>query len=393
MKHLLSLLLLLSFNTAFAAYRSPAWSQNGMAATPHIEATNAAVEILEAGGNAIDAAVAAAFALSVVEQYHSGLGGGEFAVFRIVRTGKIYAIDARESAPSKATAEMLNNLEESWQGGLAVGVPGSVKGRVELVNKYGKLPLKKVIEPAIKLAEEGFEIDRILAHRIKYKQDQFAENEAISKVFFRKGQPLRRGEIIKQPALASTLKTIARDDGKSFYYGEQAEQIAEACQNSDGILTPNDMSEYKTIWRNPIRFEYRGYTVYSMPPPSSGGVCLAQILNILSGFPMNYIEQGSSESYHLIASAFEASFADRSHWLGDPDFNNIPVKELISPEYIDKLRKNVNRHYRQAVTKPGDPWQIDIQANTSHLSVIDSDGNMCSITTSVNSAFGSCVFV
>ena len=130
-----------------------------------------------------------------------------------------------------------------------------------------------------------------------------------------------------------------------------------------------------------------------MPPPSSGGVCLAQILNILSVFPMDYVEQGSSESYHLVASAFEASFADRSHWLGDPDFNVIPINELISIEYTDKLRKNINRHYRQAVKKPGDPWSIDTQKNTSHLSVIDSDGNMCSITTSVNSAFGSCVFV
>ncbi|MCF7809714.1 gamma-glutamyltransferase [bacterium] len=393
MKQLFTLLLLLSFNTTFAAYRSPAWSENGMAATPHPEATNAAIEMLEAGGNAIDAAVAAAFALSVVEQYHSGLGGGEFAVFRIARTGKIYALDARECAPSKATADMLDNVEESWQGGLAVGIPGSVKGRVELVEKYGKLSLKEVIEPAIKLAEDGFEIDRILADRIKGKQDQFAENEAITKVFFRKGSPLQQGEILKQPALAKTLKTIAKDNGKSFYNGEQAEQIVKACHGGDGIITLEDMSYYKNIWRDPIRFEYRGYEIYSMPPPSSGGVCLAQILNILSGFPMNYVEQGSAESYHLMASAFEASFADRSKWLGDPDFNVIPINEMISPAYTDELRENIDRHYRIPIEKAGDPWTIDTQQNTSHLSVIDKEGNMCSITTSVNSAFGSCVFV
>lgn len=386
--------------TAIAAYRAPVWSRDGMAATPHPEATNAAVEMLAMGGNAIDAAVAAAFALSVVEQYHSGLGGGEFAVFQMVDADKIYALDARECAPSAATSDMYINPEtgnlysgKSLRGGLAVGVPGSVAGRVALVNKFGKLPLKKVLEPAYKLAKDGFIIDRILADRIKSKQDRLAEDKPASNVFFENGKPLQRGDILKQPALAEALLTIAKDEGKSFYHGKQAEHIARSCQNKGGILTEKDLSEYRIIWREPIDFEYRGCRIYSMPPPSSGGVCLAQILKILAGFPMDYIDRGSTESYHLIASAFEASFADRSLWLGDPDFNQIPIEGLISDKYTDKLRKKINRHYRQPVKYPGDPWAIETESNTSHLSVIDRAGNMCSITTSVNTAFGSLVFV
>ncbi|MDP8239310.1 MAG: gamma-glutamyltransferase [Candidatus Hatepunaea meridiana] len=399
-KYFIFIFFLFTGSTTTAAYRAPVWSQNGMAATPHSTATDAAVEILTAGGNAIDAAVAAAFALSVVEQYHSGLGGGEFAVLYMSDTDETIAIDARECAPAAATPDMYINPQtnksyekKSYRGGWAVGVPGSVAGRVELVKKYGKLSLAEVIAPALKLAEEGFTIDRIMASRIKSYQDQLAEYKTAQKVFFNKGQPLKRGELLKQPQLARTLTSISSDNGKSFYHGKLAKQIVAACRDKGGILSTEDLANYKVIQRDPIRFDYRGYTIYSMPPPSSGGVCLAEILNILEGFPMDYLEQGEAESYHLIASAFEAAFADRSKWLGDPDFTPIPVEGLISTKYADKLRKNINRHYRNPVKESGDPWTIESEGNTSHLSVIDSEGNMCAITTSVNTSFGSLVYV
>ncbi len=393
------LLLFVCFSTSIGAYRQPSWSKSGMAATPHVEATNAAVTVLEQGGNAVDAAVAAAFALSVVEQYHSGLGGGEFALIRMVKDDKVVALDARESAPSQAHSEMYIDPAtgkkikySSSRGGLAVGTPGSVAGRVELVQKFGNLSLSKVVNPSVKLAEEGFIVDRFLATRTKGHQDRLANGNA-SDVFLEKGQPYLRGELLKQPALAETLTKVSKDGGKSFYAGEQAKAIVKSCKDAGGIITIEDLAGYKIIWREPIEFDYRGHKIYSMPPPSSGGVCLAEILNILEGFPLNYVEQGSAESYHLIASAFELAFADRAYWLGDPDFTPQPTDGMTSPEYAAKLREKINRHYRNPVKDHDDPWAFDDDSNTSHISVIDRDGNMCSITTSVNTSFGSHVFV
>ncbi len=396
-------LILLAFvftTPTLAAYRAPVWSKDGMAATPHAAATDAAVEILRAGGNAVDAAVAAAFALSVVEQYHSGLGGGEFALLYLTGNGRTIAVDARECAPQAATADMFIDSEtgkpyekKSYRGGWAVGVPGSVAGRVQLIEKYGRLSPGQVIEPALRLARDGFLVDRVLAARIESFQDNFAEDKTTRGIFFRDGAPLKRGELLKQPQLARTLAAISKDKGRSFYHGLFAGYIVSACQSKGGILSSDDLADYRVIEREPIRFEYRGYTICSMPPPSSGGICLAEILNILEGFPLNYLEQGGGEACHLFASACEAAFADRSQWLGDPDFNPIPVEELVSQEYADRLRERIDRHHRNPVKGPGDPWNINPDRNTSHISVIDRDGNMCAITTSVNTSFGSLVFV
>jgi len=371
-----------------------------MAATPHIAATAAAVEVLEAGGNAVDAVVAASFALAVVEQYHSGLGGGEFTLLRMVKDAKVRVLDARESTPLKSSADMFMNpetdepyKEKYWLGGLAVGVPGSVAGKVELIAKYGNLPLKEVIAPAYKLAKNGFKLDRVYASSIKRNSDEFAEDTDLAKVFMSKGLPLKRGQVLRQPILANTLQKIGKDKGKSFYHGEMAKNISDACIAHGGIIEQKDMANYKLRWMEPISFNYHGYDIHSMPPPSSGGVCLAMILNILDEFPLEYLGQGSTETYHLIASAFELAFADRSHWLGDPDYADLPVKELISQDYADKLRKKIDRFSRIPVDGPGNPRLKKPASNTSHISVIDKDGNMCAMTTSVNSSFGSKVFV
>lgn len=384
-----------------AAYPAPTWSRgSGMAATPHIEATNAANEVLLSGGNALDAALAAVFALAVVEQYHSGLGGGEFIIYRDNKTGNSVALDAREIAPKEAASDMFIDRDtgkpfedKSWRGGLAVGVPGSVAGRVLVHEKYGRLSLKQVLAPAVKLASDGFIVDRMMANRLNGKRDVIAEDEAASKVFFRNNEPVQRGELLRQPNLAKTLSTIASDKGKSFYHGEQAKYIAKSCQKSGGILTEVDMSEYKPVWRNPVCFSYRNCEIISMPPPTSGGVCLNMILKLLEDFPLSYTGSGSSESLHLIASAFEIAFADRSVWLGDPDFSIIPSSGMTSDKYNEKLKKKINKQHREAIDKPGDPWQYVTDGNTSHVSVIDAEGNMCSITTSVNTTFGSLVYV
>lgn len=394
---LLSVLLITA--TANSAYRYPVWSTQGMAATPHSEATKAAVQILRDGGNAVDAAVAAAFALSVVEPYHSGLGGGEFAVVWVAKSSSGYALDARESAPAASTPDMYIDPateepfpEKSWRGGLAGGVPGSVAGRVALSDKFGKLPFMKIVGPSEKLARDGFLIDRSLASKIEKYRDELAETDA-GGVFLENNTPLKKGQVLIQPALARTLSQIAEDKGNSFHHGSMADAISRACLGSEGILTEQDMAEYKVVWREPVRFSYRGYEILSMPPPSSGGVCLAEILNILEGFPLDFLEQGSAESYHLLASAFEYAFADRAKWLGDPDFSPQPVSGMTSKEYAEKLREKIDRNFRTPLEEAGDPWKYVSGGNTSHISVIDKNGNMCSITTSVNTSFGSLVYV
>jgi gamma-glutamyltranspeptidase/glutathione hydrolase len=392
-------LLLAGAITGLSAYRAPVWSRSGMAATPHPVATDAAVEILKAGGNAVDAALAAAFALSVVEPYHSGLGGGEFAVIWKVADGQAAALDARECAPAAATSDMFLDKttgkadeNESWRGGLAVGVPGSVAGRVELHRTYGRLPLSDVVAPAVRLARDGFIIDRYLADRIQGSRDALAESGA-GVVFMPHGTPLQRGDVLVQPALAAALERIANDRGASFHTGADGQAIVRDCRKAGGILTVDDLAHYRAVWREPVRFSYRGLDVISMPPPSSGGVCLAEILNILEGFPLSYLEPGGSEAYHLLASSFEAAFADRAAWLGDPDFVPQPISGMTSRKYAAKLREPINRQIHNPVASAGEPWPFENDANTSHISVIDRNGNMCALTTSVNTAFGSLVYV
>jgi len=385
--------------SAWGAFPAPACSREGMAATPHWAATDAAVEILRKGGNSVDAAIAASFVLAVVEPYHSSLGGGEFALVYDPASQKTNALDAREYAPSQLTASMFLDSTtgephptRSWLGGLAVGVPGSVAGRAELHRKYGKLLWRDVVLPAIVIARNGVVVDRIFAARIAGSHDAFAENPALVSIFFKDGKPLERGQLLKQPVLAGCLNQIAEDRGTSFYHGEQAEAIARSISGSGGVLTTQDLANYRFVWREPIRFSYRGYEIYSMPPPSSGGLCLAEIFNILEPYPLTYLGKGSTESLHLISSAFEYAFADRARWLADPDFVPQPVKGMTSRKYAETLRANIKRDSRSPVDGEGDPWQHS-DGNTSHISVIDKTNGMCSITTSVNGAFGSMVFV
>lgn len=380
-------------STVLAAYRSPVWSQAGMVATPHPEATRAGADVLARGGNAVDAALAAVFALSVVEPYHSGLGGGEFALVWDHRARRAYALDARECAPTQLHGSAADSTgKPAAKPGALVGVPGSVAGRIALWKRFGKLPLPDIVAGAIRLARDGFVVDRYLDGQLSAQRERFAEDPFIKKVFFRGEKPLVRGMVLRQAELAKTLERLAKDQGESFYRGSEAQAMVQAVQGAGGTLSLSDLATYTTVWRAPISLNYRGYTIYSMPPPSSGGLCLALILNILEGFPMGFIEPGEAEHYHLLASAFEFAFADRAAYLGDPAFNPQPVG-MASSSYAETLRRNINRHARNPVRQAGNPWVYQPEDHTSHVSVVDRDGNMCAITTSINSAFGSGVYV
>ena len=394
-----AILLILGWLPLAAAYRAPVWSRSGMAATPHPEATAAAAQMLSKGGNAVDAALAAAFVLAVVEPYHSGLGGGEFAVVWLAADRRAAALDARECAPAAATSDMFldrttgkPNENKSSRGGLAVAVPGSVAGRVELHRAYGRLPWEELLAPAITLARDGFTVDRYLAEKVRSLRDPLAESGA-AVVFMKHSVPVQCGEILTQPALTATLERIAGDRGQSFQGGADAQAIVRACRKTGGILATDDLAHYRPVWREPVSFTYRGCEIIAMPPPSSGGVCLAEILNIMEGFPLDYLEPDGAEFYHLLASAFEAAFADRAAWLGDPDYVPQPGAGLTSKLYAASLCKRIDRQRRLPVASAGDPWQYENESHTSHISVIDREGNMCALTTSVNTVFGALVFV
>lgn len=391
-----ALLLILTFNSIYAAYRAPACSRDGMAATPHPLATEAAVAVLKAGGNAVDAAVAAAFVLAVTTPYHSGIGGGEFAIVRTVE-GLITTLDARECAPAKLTASLFIDPKssepikgKSETGGLAAGVPGSVLGRVELVRRFGKLPLKSDVAGAIRLAEGGFAVDWYLANQLKSNVKEMREANATP---FLKDDTLclSRGDWILQPALARTLTTIANDNGESFYHGEMAVGIARSDVETGGVMTSSDLAGYRVIEREPIHFSYRDFDIYSMAPPSSGGLCLAEILQTLEPISLKDLQYGSPKSIHLEASAFERAFADRAQFIGDPAFTPIPLG-MASKKYAQQQCNTIDLNKRTTVSTPTS-FPNSKSSHTSHLSVIDKDGMMCSITTSVNGGFGSFVWI
>ncbi|MBM3328954.1 MAG: gamma-glutamyltransferase, partial [Calditrichaeota bacterium] len=379
-----------------------------MVATPHPAATEAAVEILKQGGNAVDAAIAAAFVVSVAEQYHSGLGGGEFALVWRQGMETPAALDARECAPGYAAADMFIDRktgqpdgDRSWKGGLAVGVPGSVKGRVQLHQRYGRLDWERVVAPAIRLARDGLVVNRILHGNIDRLKDDLASDSAASTIFLSTGTTPRRGDTLYQPTLARTLEQIALDQGASFYKGVQAKAIVRSVVRTGGIMTLKDLADYRVVWRRPLVVETSAsgtasaHQIWTMSPPSSGGFCITLMLNILRHVPLDSMSPGSADQIHMIAQAMERAFADRAAYLGDPDFSPMPypLNDITHGEYYEEA---IDRRERKPVTGPGNYKLERIEApdrHTSHISVIDGEGHMCALTTSVNTAFGSLVFV
>jgi len=379
-----------------------------MVVTSQVDAARAGRAMLAQGGNAIDAAVATAFALSVTQPFSSGLGGGAFVLIRTA-AGEVIALDARETAPAKAHQTMY--VEEgvperaSMLGPLAVATPGLVRGLAMALERWGTLPLASVMQPAIELAEGGFEIGpyhaRMVARMRNYMTpDRFAETVRIQ---FNNGGEVPVGWRLVQQDLAKTLRGIALNGPESFYTGPVGKAIAEHVQAQGGILSAADLAGYRPLLRKVVSGSYRGVEVYSYPPPSSGGVVMLEILNILEGFDLEAKGAGSSASLHLIAEAMKLAFADRAAYLGDSDFVDVPVERLISKDYAAKQRARLNPPWFKrspsrwfggesvlTVKGPGLPQN---DSGTAHLSVVDAAGNAVAITKTINTPFGSGITV
>jgi gamma-glutamyltranspeptidase/glutathione hydrolase len=391
------------------AYRDvqPVRARHGMVVSVHHLAADVGLEILQDGGNAVDAAVATGFALAVVHPFAGNLGGGGFMLLR-THDGHATFIDYREQAPLAATADMYldasgnvlpeDNLNSSITGYKSIATPGSVAGLSYAEKKYGKLGIARVIAPAIRLAQEGYvlsdqEADWLRSKRLGYFPDT-------KRIFQRGGNYYKSGEVFKQPELAQTLKRIAADPS-DFYHGKLAAELVAELKKGGGLITLDDLAQYKVEERKPVIGTFHQYTVISAPPPSSGGTVLLSALNILEPYDLTKLGDRSPEWIHLATEAFRRAYMDRSEYLGDPDYNTIPVAELTSKKYADAWRASITDKAtpsaelkRPAGFLPPPPKSAGTRVesqNTTHYSIVDKDGNAVSVTTTLNNAFGSAV--
>jgi len=375
-----------------AAAGAPAWGRGGMVVSSQADAARAGVEILAAGGNAIDAAVAVAWAVGVSQPFSAGIGGGAFILIRTAR-GEVVAVDARETAPAAATRDMYVREgapeKASLHGPLAVAVPGLVPGLELVRERWGTLPRERLMAPAIRLAENGFVTGRYHARllarmRPLLSQPRFAETARIQLAPFAGAD--RPGGRLVQEDLGRSLRLIAEQGAAVVQEGELARAIVESVQKAGGILTLDDLRDYRPKLREAVRGRYRGIEVLSFPPPSSGGAVLIECLNILEGFDLAEAGAGSSQSLHLASEAMKLAFADRASLLGDPDFVSVPVDRLVSKSYAEQQRARIDPARATAVAAPG--VAVD-DAGTTHLSVSDAAGNVVAITLTINTPFGS----
>jgi gamma-glutamyltranspeptidase/glutathione hydrolase len=350
-------------------------------------------EILRHGGNAVDAAVAVGFAMAVVHPEAGNLGGGGFMVIRLA-DGTVRTLDYRETAPARATRDMyLDSLGEptdrSLTGHLAAGVPGAVAGLTEAHHRFGHLPFAVVIAPAIGLARDGFLVDEYRSRSIAGDSARLARFPASRASFLPDGAPPVAGTVLRQPDLAATLEAIRERGADGFYHGPVADLIVAEMERGGGLISHADLASYRAIWREPIAIQYRGYTIYSMPPASSGGITMGEILNIMEGYdPLPPF--GSPGLVHLEAEAMRRAFTDRNTWLGDPAFVRNPTDRLLSKGYAAELRKSIGE---RATPTPAFTPAPRTGASTTHYSVVDADGNSVSCTTTLNDSYGSAVTV
>jgi gamma-glutamyltranspeptidase / glutathione hydrolase len=386
----------------------PVHAQHGIVVSVHELASQAGVEMMQAGGNAVDAAVATGFALAVVHPPAGNIGGGGFMLIRMA-DGKTHFLDYREKAPAAATRDMYldaqgNVIEGASEYGYkAIGVPGSVAGMVYAEQKYGKLTLQQVMAPAIRLAREGYALSWGEAR--DFRRDKYLSKFAESRrIFQRDGNYYQPGDIFRQPDLARTLERIAAkpDD---FYHGALARELAAAMQKGGGLITADDLAHYEVKEREPVRGTYRGYEVISAPPPSSGGTVLVESLNILEGYDLAKLGDRSAESIHFTTEAFRRAFFDRAEFLGDPDFARLPVAQLIDKKYgaawrdsIDDAKATPSKDLKrpaifseleQYAAEHPQPLANHESPHTTHYSVVDAEGDAVSVTTTINDWFGS----
>ena len=389
-------LLVFFFVAAFPAYaqQRPA----GIVVSDHPLATQAGTEILDRGGNAVDAAIATGFALAVVDQAASGLGGGGFMIIYDARDKRAHALDFRETAPEAAHADLYTRNGKpvpslSLTGALAVAVPGEVAGLLAAMKRFGSLPLAALMAPAIRLATEGFPLDAALRYAIERQASNMKKFPELGRVFLVKDEVPPEGETIRQPDLGQTLKAVVADGADVFYQGWIAQAIVDTVKKDGGVLTLEDLKSYKPIWREPLVGSYRKRTVITMPPPSSGGVALIEMLNVLEGHQLTKLAPNSATYLHLIAEAMKHAFADRAQYLGDPDFVKAPILTLVSKDYASWIRGRIS----PVKTHPAKYYGLGNfkaeQGGTTHFSVLDRFGNAVACTLSVNTRFGSKILV
>jgi gamma-glutamyltranspeptidase / glutathione hydrolase len=380
------------------AQTSVAQPRYGMVAAEEAKAAKIGLDVLKAGGNAVDAAAAVGFALAVTWPEAGNLGGGGFMLVYLAKEKRTIAIDYRETAPAATTRDIFLNEkgeadpDKSRASGLGVGVPGTVAGLALAHRKYGsgKFTLAQLIQPAIRLAREGFEVDAQLATSILQGQPRIAKYPSSAKIFLKtNGQPLTKGDRLQQGDLANTLQEIALTGPFAFYEGPIADRIAASARGAGGRMAAQDLARYAPREREPVRGSYRGHAVHSMPPPSSGGVHLVQILNILEGYDLKKLGAGSPETAHLMIEAMKPAYADRSEFLGDPDSVKVPLRGLTSKQYAASLRKEISaeRSRSAAEIKPGAAPRYE-SPQTTHFSVLDREGNAVANTYTLNFNWG-----
>ncbi len=405
------LLVLLTFSTvevqAEQTAKSPEWiatGQTAMVASDHPLASQVGLDIIRSGGNAVDAAVAVSFALAVTRPQSTGLGGGGFMIVRLASTGEVFAFDYRETAPQKSSADMYDRFVKAHPdktppsrfGQLAVAVPGQVAGLATVLKRFGRKPISELVAPAIELANDGFPVDNhyvSVTESVLKKYSTYPELRKtcpyVYDVHLRKGDLRKPGEILRQPALARLLEVVGREGAKGFYSGPVAKAIVNEIGGHGGIITEKDLAGYKVAPRTPLKSTYRGYEIIAMPPPSSGGTCVIETLNILETVDLPAIyKTDSALAYHYFIEAMKHAFADRARWQADADYTFVPTGLLTSKVYAWQLAGSLD----QKSTAESDTYgtlQIPNDSGTSHFCIVDSQGNVVVSTETINTSFGS----
>lgn len=374
----------------------PVVARNGMVATEQELASQIGLDILKSGGNAVDAAVGIGFALAVALPNAGNLGGGGFMVVHDAKTGKNIALDFREVAPAGASRDMYLDANGKVVDGkslythYAIGVPGTVAGMEHALKSWGTLPLAKVVAPAAALAAKGFPVSETLAKILQQEKKNMGQWPATRAIFWKNGEPLKAGDTLVQKDLAASIRLIGQQGARAFYQGAIAQKIAAETAPHAGAVTLADLRSYKVVERAPTTGTYRGYEIVTMPPPSSGGPHLVQILNMLEPLPLAQWGSNSAQTIHYLAESMKLAYADRSEYLGDPDFVKIPLKGLTSKAYAAQLLKTIDPNAARSAKsiKPGKPQPYESD-QTTHYSVVDKAGNAVAVTYTLNTNFGS----
>ncbi len=395
------LLFLLSFSLVAQTTQKPLIEgKQGMVVSTHPAASEIGLAILKKGGNAIDAAVAVNFALAVAHPSAGNIGGGGFLVYRD-KSGNVKALDYREKAPSAASRDMYLDAEgkiipgKSMTGIFSVGVPGTVAGMQEMHEKLGKLSWADLLQPAVDLARKGLVLTEKEARGLNRQRTEFLkENPGKNYLLSAEGKEWKAGDLLVQEDLANTVELILKKKAKGFYKGQTARNIVNEMKAQNGIISKKDLRNYQAVWRTPIKSQYKNYQIIGMPPPSSGGVALAQLLQMVAPYSLQKWGPTSDSTIQVMVEAERRVYADRSKWLGDPDFVKVPVNELTDPSYVKSRMSSIN--FTQA-TKSADilagAFPGYESPETTHYSIVDGEGNAVSITTTLNNSYGSKVFV